>query len=64
MHHRMPPPKTGWPSLNVLILSPVMRLVLDDMKTVTTPEIIDHNQKLILENSRISAKSIAEQLSI
>ena len=32
MHHRMPPPKTGWPSLNVVIFPPVMRLVLDDPK--------------------------------
>jgi len=29
-HHRMPPSKTGWPSLNVVIFPPVMRLVLDD----------------------------------
>jgi len=33
-------------------------------KTVTTPEIIDQIHKLILEDSRISAKSIAEQLGI
>jgi len=33
-------------------------------KTVTTPEIIDQIHKLILEDSRISAKSIAEQLVI
>ena len=32
MHHRMPPSKTGWPSLNVVIFPPVMRLVLDDPK--------------------------------
>jgi len=31
-------------------------------KTVTTPEIIDQIQELILEDCRISAKSIAEQL--
>ena len=30
MHHRMPPSKTGWPSLNVAIFPPVIRLVLDD----------------------------------
>jgi len=29
MHHRMPPSKTGWPSLNVVIFPPVLRLVLD-----------------------------------
>jgi len=33
-------------------------------KTVTTPEIIDQIHDLILEDRRISAKSIAEQLSI
>jgi len=33
-------------------------------KTVTTPEIIDQIHELILEDRRISAKSIAEQLSI
>jgi len=31
-------------------------------KTVTTPEIVDQIHELILENRRISAKSIAEQL--
>jgi len=34
------------------------------LKTVTTPEIIDQIHELILENRRISAKSIAEQLGI
>ena len=33
-------------------------------KTVTTPEIIDNIHELILEDRRISAKSIAEQLGI
>jgi len=33
-------------------------------KTVTTPEFIDQIHELILEDSRISAKSIAEQLGI
>jgi len=33
-------------------------------KTVTTPEIIYQIHDLILEDSRISAKSIAEQLGI
>ena len=32
MHHRMPPSKTGWPSLNMVIFLPVIRLVLDDPK--------------------------------
>jgi len=33
-------------------------------KTVTTPEIIDQIHELILEDRRISAKSIAEQVGI
>jgi len=33
-------------------------------KTVTTPDIIDQIHELILEDQRISAKSIAEQLGI
>jgi len=33
-------------------------------KTVTTPEMIDQIQELILEDCRISAKSVAEQLGI
>ena len=33
-------------------------------KTITTPEIIDQIHELILEDRRISAKSIAEQLGI
>jgi len=33
-------------------------------KTVTTPEIIEQIHELILEDRRISAKSIAEQLGI
>ena len=33
-------------------------------KTVTTPEISDQIHELILEDRRISAKSIAEQLGI
>ena len=40
-----------------------MRLVLDDPK-VTTPEIIDQIHEPILDDRRISAKSIAEQLGI
>ena len=41
-----------------------MRLVLDNPKRVTTPEIIDQIQEIILEDRRISVKSIAEQLGI
>ena len=40
-----------------------MRLVLDDPKE-GTPEIIDQNHELILEDNRISAKTIAEHLGI
>jgi len=64
MHHRMPPSKTGWPILNVVVFPSVMRLVLEDPKTVTTQKIIDQIYELILEVRRISAKSIAEQLGI
>ena len=32
IHHRMPSSKIGWPSLNVVIFPPVLRLVLDDPK--------------------------------
>jgi len=41
-----------------------MRLVLDEPKQLTTPEIIDQIHELILEDRRISAKSMAEQLGI
>ena len=58
MHHRMPPSKTVWPSLNVVIFPPMMRLVLDD--TIKIYQI----HELILEDRRISAKSISEQLGI
>jgi len=47
-----------------VIFPPVIRLVLGDPKTVTTPEITDQIQELIFEDRRISAKSIAEQLGI
>jgi len=60
----MPPSKTGWPGLNVVIFQPVIRLVLDENKRVTTPEIIDQIHALILEDLRISPKSITEQLGI
>ena len=61
MHHRMPPSKTWWPSLNVVIFPPVMRLIVDDP---ITPEIINQIHELIVEDRWISAKSIAEQLGI
>ena len=65
MHHLIPLSKTGWPSLNVVVFALVMRLVLDDPKPKgDLPEIIDQIHELILEEFRISAKSIAEQLGI
>ena len=54
----------GFKRLNVVILPHVMRLVLNDPKTVTTPEIIHQIDELILEYRRISAKSVAEQMGI
>ena len=62
MHHRMPPSKTGWPSLNVVETCVAPRPWRP--KTVTTPEIIDKIHELILEDRQISAKSITEQLGI
>ena len=41
-----------------------MHLSLNETKTMTTPEITDQIHELILEDRRISAKSIAEQLGI
>ena len=64
MHHHNPPSETGWPSLNVVIFPPVLRLVLDDPKQWPPPKIIDKIHELILKDRRISAKSIAEQLGI
>jgi len=46
MHLPMPPSKIVWPNLNVVISPPAMRLVLDDTKTVTIPEIIDKIHEL------------------
>ena len=48
----------------MVLFQPVMRLVLDDSKAVTAPEIIDQIHVLILKDRRISVKSIAEQLGI
>jgi len=64
MHHRMPPSKTGWPSLNVVIFSTCVAPRPGRPKTVTTPEIIEQIHELILEDRQISAKSITEQLGI
>ena len=61
MHHRTPPSKTVFKRGNFSTC---------DMprpgrpKTVTTLEIIDQIHELILEDRRISVKSIAKQLDI
>ena len=64
MHHRMPPSKTGWPSLNVVIFAICDAPRPGRPKTVTTLEIIDQIHELILEDRRTSAKSLAEKLGI
>ena len=65
MHQRMPPSKTGWPSLNLVISFSTCDVPRPGLpKTVTTPEIIDQIDELILDDRRISAKSIVEQLGI
>jgi len=56
MHHRMPPSRTGWPSLNVVIFFTCDARRPRPPKTVTTPEIIDQIHELILEDRRILAK--------
>jgi hypothetical protein len=61
MYHCIPPSRTGWPGLNVVIFPPVLRFILDNPKTVGTPEAIDQIQELFLEDRRISAKTIAER---
>ena len=48
MHHRMPPSKTGRPSLNVVIFSTCDAPRPGRPKTVTTPEITDQIHELIL----------------
>jgi len=64
MHHRMPPSKTGWPRFKRGDFSTCVAPRPGRPKTVTTPEVIDKIRALILEESRISAKSIAEHLGI
>jgi len=59
----MPPSKTGWLSLNGFFFTCDAPRP-GRPKTLTTPEIIHQIHELVLEDSRISAKSIAEQLGI
>jgi len=64
MNYRMPPSKTGLPKFKRGDFSNFDAPRPGRPKTVTTPDIIDQIQELILEDPRISVKSIAEQLSI
>jgi hypothetical protein len=64
MHHRMPPSKPGWHSLNVVIFFTYFARRPGRPKTMTIIEFIDYIHKAILKDSRISAKSIGEQLGI
>ena len=64
MHHRMPPSKTGAAQFKRGDFSTCDAPRPGRPKTVTTPEIIDQIYELILEDHRILAKSIAEQLGI
>ena len=63
MHHRMPPTKTGWPSLTWWFFHLWCALSWTTQKR-TTPAIIDQIHELFLDDRRISVKSIAEQLGI
>ena len=64
MHNRMPPSKTGWLCSKVVIFFTFDAPRPGRNKTVTTPEIMNQIHELILEDRRISVKSIAEQLGI
>jgi len=64
MHHRMPPSKNGWPSLNLVIFPPVLRLVLDDPKQWPPRRLLIKFASKSWKARRISTKSIAEQLGI
>ena len=61
MHHLMPPSKTGW-QFKHCDFSTCDAPHNGRSKTVTTSEIIDQVQELILKDRRISAKSTAEHL--
>jgi hypothetical protein len=58
MHHRMPQRKSECPRLNVVIFPPILLLVL------VVPKRWPPRNLLILEDRRISTKSIGEQLGI
>jgi len=63
MHHRMPPSKTVWSGLNVVIFCLCCSSSLTTQDS-DTPMIIDQIHERISEGRRISSKSIAEQLGI
>jgi len=64
MHHRMPPSKTGGAQFKLGDFSTCDAPRPERPKTVNTPEIIDQSHELILEDRRILAKAISEQLGI
>ena len=64
MHHRMPLPNSWVAQFKRGDFSICHAPRPWRHKTLTTPEIIDQINELILEDGRISAKSIAEQLGI
>jgi len=65
MHHRNPCQKLSWVAyFKRRDFSTCDAPRPGRSKAVTTPEIIDQIHELILEDGRISAKSIAEQLGI
>jgi len=64
MHHRMPPVKNWVAQLKRGDFSTCDAPRPGRPKPVTTPEIIDQIHELTLDDRRISAESIAEQLGI
>jgi len=63
MHHRMPPSQSGWSSLNLVIIPRVLHLDLDHPNCVHPGRYSSH-WRANLEDRRIWAKSIAEQVNI
>jgi len=64
MHHRMPPQKNWVAQFKRRDFSTCDAPRSGRRTTLTTQEIIDQTHELTLEDRRISAKSIAEQLGI
>jgi len=56
MHHCMPPSKTGWPSLNVVIFPPVLRFVLNDPKQIPP-------RRLLIKFTSYSWKTVVFRLN-